>query len=97
MGGEFDEENCDDLVFEFCQKAKIHQLKASYACHFEREEYIFKKSDALLVIDKDIEKNALSEDVCLPVNKNNYRVRLKNFGRENEFYYIRNKLLTAGV
>jgi len=98
VGGEFeDDENSDDLVFEFCQKAKIHQLKASYACHFEREEYIFKKSGALITIDKDMDRNALSEKAVVPKTKNNYRVRIYDMARENDFYVLKKRLLAAGV
>lgn len=85
----------DDLIFEFCQKAKVEQLKASYACHFEREEYIFKRSGAFLTIDKEFEITALNESKKLPHRTGEYRLRLKNLGTDEEFFNMKNKLITV--
>lgn len=85
----------DDLIFEFCQKAKVERLKAAYACHFEREEYIFKKSGAFLTIDKNMEMTALNETKNLPQKSGGYRLRLKNLGTDEEYAYMKNKLLTV--
>lgn len=95
VNGSFDENESDDLVFEFCQKARIEELKASYSCHFEREEYIFKRSNVYLTIDKNMEIQPLGKHKALPFKKKGCRMRLKSYGSENEFNSMKTRLLTV--
>lgn len=97
VNGEFDLEKnkSDDLLFEFCQKAKVEELKASYACHFEREEYLFKHSGLLLSIDKDMEFQVFDTEKKLPIKSNQYRMRLKDFGSNVDFNIMKNRIVSV--
>ena len=97
--GNFDniDSSVDDLVFEFCQKAKIEQLKAVYTFSFEREAYIFKKSNVLLTIDKELGAMAIKGGETVFPPENTYRLRIKNTGikKEKEFEFVKDRLLSV--